>query len=243
MVGHALGHLAFALPLGDLPITVSTLDLQGDWSELDDVETVLAAIGGPVANGLLGLVGWSMTRRVAEGHSLRALTGWAVFAVNGWFLVGYAVISPLAGMGDWMSLVERFPNRTPFRASIVATGGFAGALVWKETVPALARVVGNGRAPTRIALAKSMAGVTWFSAVLAFSIAVLAASAPTLVPAGVVVAVVAVATSPLLMAARPVGELAVREPPLDLPRSWPVRFAAIAFFALVVLWVAPGLPL
>lgn len=214
--------------------------LGGDWAGLGEVATVAVGVSGSLANAALALVGWLVFRRGVGAPTTTTALGWLVFAVNAWIPASYLVVSPLFAFGDWAAIVSVFPNQGPLRASLTVTGLFVAGLVWKETVPSLARAVGGGAAPDRRARASRIVRTAWLSGGL------VALLASLLSPVGVAWAVpIALASTlgttwPLLLSAGKVGEHPVPGAPLRLRRSsWLIAAGALAGLALVAV-LGPG---
>jgi hypothetical protein len=194
---------------------------------------LLFGTGGAAVNATLALAGWLIYRRGIGAPTGVTALAWLLFTINAWMATVYLIASPLLAFGDWMTLVDLFANRGPFRASLVATGLFISGLVWKETVPSLARVVGNGAAASRRVRGRRLAGVAW----LAIGGLAAMAAVPALVgmASGIEatwgalpnVAGTFLATVPLLLAGRGVRGHPVPGAALELKRSWWVVAAGV----------------
>lgn len=233
--------------VGGAPTLVPSADtggdwagLGGDWAGLGEMATVAVGLSGSLANAALALVGWLVFRRGVGAPTTTTALGWLVFAVNAWIPTSYLVVSPLLAFGDWAAIVSVFPNQGPLRASLTVTGLFVAGLLWKETVPSLARAVGGGSGPDRRARASRIVRTAWLSGGL------VALLTSLLSPLGVVWAVPVAAGStlgvtwPLLPAAGKVGEHPVPGAPLRLGRSsWLIVAGALAGLVFVTVF-GPG---
>lgn len=211
--------------------------LGGDWAGLGEVATVTVGASGSLANAALALIGWLVFRRGVGAPTRTTALGWLVFAVNAWIPTSYLVVSPLLAFGDWAAIVSVFPNQGPLRASLTVTGLFVAGLLWKETVPSLARAVGGGSAPDRRARASRIVRTVWLSGGL------VALLASLLSPLGMAWAVPVAAGStlgatwPLLPAAGKVDEHPVPGAPLRLRRSsWLIVAGALAGLVFVAVF-------
>lgn len=244
LMAHESAHALVGHALGGTPTLISSTDARGDWSGLGPPQMLLVGASGSVVNGLLVLVGWLLVRRGAGRPTAWTAVGWLAFAVNAWIPTTYLVVSPAFGFGDWMTVIRQFPNQGPLRASLAVTGLFVAGLVWKETVPALARGVGGGAGPDRIRRARRLTRVAWASG---GAVAVLAALFSPLEPTWAIPAAVGSTfgtTWPILPAAGRVGEHPVPGSPLDVSRSWGLLvlggLAGLAFVAVFGPGIRPG---
>lgn len=245
LIGHELAHASAGLALGGRPTLVSATDAMGDWSGLGQTDVLLVGISGSVANGIMALVSWLLFRRSVAGRSpsTMALVAWIAFAVNAWIPVSYLVVSPALGFGDWATIIDQYPNRGPLRASLSVTGLFIAGLVWKETGPSLARLVGNGSSADRTARAVRIVRAAWLTG---GGVAVLAALFSPLHPPwaiGIAVGSTFGTTWPLLPAAGTVTETPVPGSPLTVPRSWLVVALGLTAGGVLVGVFGPGLRL
>lgn len=232
-----------ALRFGQTPPLVSSTGIAVEWTRLRDGQAIAVGAGGSVVSALLATAGWLVVRRSRGRPGRAALLGWFTFAFNAWLLAAWTVTSPLLGVGGWMAIVDRFANRGPMRASVVAAGLFLLALTWKESPPSLAWLAGNGSAEVRTLRARRLVRTAWATV----GIATFAAAAWTPISVGRSVAVVAgvlLATAPMLAAANRVGEHPVRGLPLSVPRSAALIMLgaglAGAFVLLLGRGVVPG---
>lgn len=228
-----------AARFGEVPELVSSTGLVLDWSRLRDDEVIVAAAGASVASSLLAISGWLLVRRSRGRPANGAVVGWLLFSFNGWLVSAWMVVSSIVGVGGWMAIVDRFANRGPLRASVVAAGLFVLALVWKESVPSLAWMIGNGNAEIRRARARFVTRVAWSSAALVTA----AAAAWTPISglrSALVVGGLLLATAPMMAAAGGVGEHPVRGEALSVPRSWPMIVLGLGAAVLFVLTLGRG---
>ena len=237
---HETAHAFVGTLAGGTPTLVSSTDTRGDWSGLGAPGILAVGVSGSVANLLLAAVGWLLVRRGrGEPTALTAL-GWLLFAVNAWIPVSYLVVSPLFGFGDWDTVVSAFPNQGPLRASLTVSGLFLAGLLWKETVPSLARTAGGGPAADREARARRLVRTAWLSG----GAVALMAAVPSILDPGwalsIAVGSTLGATWPILPAAGSVGDHPVPGRPLRLERSpWIVAAGLLAGLVLVLIF-GPG---
>lgn len=241
LVFHEAAHALLALVAGGEPFLISSTDTRGDWSRLGERDILLVGLSGSAVNLLLALAGWLLFRRQAGRPATVALLAWLCFAVNAWMPVSYLVVSPIFGFGDWATIVDAFPNRGPLRASLAATGLFMAGLLWKETVPSLARLVGNGSAAHRRHRAGWLVRVAWAAggsvAMVASLLSPLALIWALPIAAGSTLGT----TWPILPAADRVGEHPVPGKPLSVPRSWPLIVLGAAAGVVLLGVFGPGI--
>jgi hypothetical protein len=123
---HELAHAVVASLHGADPALVSSTDMRGDMSALDQGATAWTAAAGSLANWGLAFLGLAILH-AATGPSGRIL-GWIVAAVNGLIPATYMIASPLIGFGDWMTAIARLDARAPLRVvvGVVGVGLLAG---------------------------------------------------------------------------------------------------------------------
>lgn len=243
LVAHEGAHALVGWMAGGTPTLVSSTDTRGDWSGLGEMAMVAIGVSGSLANAALALLGWLVFRRGVGAPTTTTAVGWLVFAVNAWIPTSYLAVSPLFAFGDWATIVSIFPNQGPLRASLTVTGLFLAGLLWKETVPSLARVVGGGSAADRSRRASRLVRTAWVSGGVAALLAAL--SSPLGLTWAVPVAVGSTlgTTWPLLAAASKVDEHPVPGPPLRLARSPRLIVAGILAGLVLVAVLGPGVRL
>lgn len=219
VAAHEAGHLFVSATTG-LPMPSVDASGQDGTRTIDDGGALLVGLGGMLGNLAIAAGGWALARSGLGRPTGRAVIGWFAVAHSLWLLVGMAVVSPLFEVGDWMVIVDRFPNRTPLRATIVVTGLFSAGLAWRATTHLLPMVVGNGRAKVRRRRAGTIVGWSWLGgAVVAFGV----------LPLGSPVETSALVTTwPILLAFAPVDRVPVPGEPLALRSGWPIIGAAAA---------------
>lgn len=240
LMAHELAHALTGLALGGQPTLVSSTDTRGDWSGLGERDILLVGVSGSAVNGLLALTGWLFFRRRVGRPSTTALVAWLVFAVNAWIPVSYLVVSPAFGFGDWATIIDQYPNRGPFRASLVVTGLFVAGLLWKETGPSLARLVGNGSSADRSHRARRIARGAWLSGGAVAVVAALFSPLDTVWALSIAVGSTLGTTWPMLAAVATVGEHPVPGAPLVVERSWAVVLLGAGAGAVLVGLFGPG---
>lgn len=263
LIAHGGARVLAGWIAGGAPSLVSSADTGGDWAGLGgdwaglggdwaglggdlaglgEVATVAVGVSGSLANAALALVGWLVFRRGVGAPTTTTALGWLVFAVNAWIPTSYLVVSPLFAVGDWAAIVSVFPNQGPLRASLTVTGLFVAGLLWKETVPSLARAVGGGTASDRRERASRIVRTAWLGGGL---VALLASLSSPLSGWAVPIALASTlgTTWPLLPAAGKVGEHPVPGAPLRLRRSpWLIVSGVLAGLLLVAVF-GPGVRL
>lgn len=222
LLAHYAGH-AFVSSTTGLPMP-SDVEA-GLVSAIDDGGALLVGLGGMLGNLLVVALGWPLLRAGRGRPDAVTVVGWLMVVFNLWLLAGYAVLSPIVEVGDWMVIVDRFPNRMPMRTTIVITGLFSLGLAWRASAHLLPLVVGNGRAKVRTSRARTVVRWSWLG---------FASVAVTVASSGVPVVFGAIATTwPILFSPRVIERSAVPGEPLStcFSRSI-VAAAAVACMAL-----------
>ncbi|MEM7414777.1 MAG: hypothetical protein AAF389_04715 [Gemmatimonadota bacterium] len=237
VAGHEFAHLLAARLVGAPATFLSSVGVVGDWSGLDDGGAIVVGASGSLSNVLLALVGWLLLRVRAGRPTLVTVAGWLLVYLSLWPVVGYAVLSPIVGPDDWMIVLDRFPNRGALRATIIVTGLFAAGVVWRAMSEKLALTIGNGLAADRRRRARQLVWTAWFAgtALVTFS-AVVGAHEPW-TRGAIAIAIFALSTIPILVAAEEVGRIPVPGEALPGERSVPAlvlgMLCGIAFVALL----------
>lgn len=240
IMAHQTAHVLAGALAGGHPTLVTSTGFDGYWSGFRNAGVLALWTSGSLAHVVLAVLGWTVFRRGGREPGTWTAVGWIFFAVNAWIPTAYLIVTPLAGIGDWMPVLERFRQVGPMRASAVVTGLFIAGQLWKETGSSLARLVGNGAADVRRRRARMITRVTWTAGGL------LAVAAAALDPAGPLLAVPIAAagtfgsTWPILAAARAVPETPVPGAPLRLERSAAVIAAGLVAALLLVVVFGPG---
>lgn len=238
---HEAAHAAAALVAGGIPTLISSTDMRADLTHVSTGGYTLIGVSGSAMNAVLAACGIALAR---WGKTSPArLFGWIVAAVNGFLAATYMAFSPVAGFGDWMTILRRGPYPLAGRAAVAVVG--LGLVFWWVSVTArsLARMLPVARAD-RTARATEIARTAW---VAGGTLAVLAA---LLSPLGLLWAVpVAIGSTfgttwPMLLAADRAATLSGDGlAPVTLPRRIPWIAAGLAAAALFVLCLGPGLRL
>jgi hypothetical protein len=218
---------------------VSAHGVVGSWEDVTEAGSIFLAAAGPVAVGALAAVGWLLFRRGEGRPTTWTLAGWMLFVYGAWVQVAHLVVDPLLGSGGWMEAIDRFPNRGPVRASMVASGLFVAGLIWKETTRSMAFLVGNGPSAVRRARGGVLARSGWMagSAILAAA----AWPAPMARDAWTAALIAIVGWAPVLAAAARVDQRPVPGAPLQVHLSPIFVLAAVLAGAAVVLVIGPGI--
>jgi hypothetical protein len=228
--------------LGSPPSLISSTGIVAEWSNLRQAAAIVTGVSGSVLSAMLAVGGWLVVRRERGQPGPAALVGWFFFSFNAWLVAAWMIASPVLGVGGWMTIVDRFANRGPLRASIVAAGLFLVALAWKESAPSLAWTTGNGKKHVRNERARVLTRTAWISA----AVVVLGAAAWSPISSLRSIQVAAgilAATVPMMLAAKRVGEHPVRGEPLVVARSPVLLGLALAAAVLFIVVLGRGVSL
>jgi hypothetical protein len=153
IVCHEAAHILAGLLAGGTPTLWTPTEVRGDFTSLSPAGFVALGVSGSVVNVVLGALGWWMLQQSSKTGE-RQLLAWFLFAVNGMLVTTKMMGEPIAGFGDWMTVLRPLPATTALRL-VVAVLGFAGvAVMVRRTGPALAALVPPGEARERVAEAR-----------------------------------------------------------------------------------------
>lgn len=147
MIFHELAHAAAGWMAGGSPTLVTATEVRGDFASLSPAGFAALGVSGSLVNVLFCVVaGWVLARRSISAD-LR-LGAWFVFAFNGMLVATKMMAEPLAGFGDWMTVLRRMPMATFGRGLVTAAGTAAVVFMVRRSGKALAQLVPDA-APAR----------------------------------------------------------------------------------------------
>jgi hypothetical protein len=139
--------------VGGTPTLMTATETRGDFDSLSPAGFALFGAAGSLVNLLFcGLGFWLLSRRpVTDG---RRLFAWFFFAVNGMLVTTKMMGEPIAGFGDWMTILNPFPGTAILRIAVAVLG--TGGLIFmvRRSGVALAGLLPPGDPPRRMAEAR-----------------------------------------------------------------------------------------
>jgi hypothetical protein len=148
MIFHELGHIAAGRMAGGTPRLLTATEVRGEFASLSHSGLVALGLSGSLVNLLLCLLGWWVLARRSISAELR-LNAWFCFAFNGLIAATKMTSEPLAGFGDWMTVLGWMPGNAVYRLLVAAAGVAALILLVKRSRVALARLLGDETAAGR----------------------------------------------------------------------------------------------
>jgi hypothetical protein len=148
MMGHECAHVLAGTLAGGSPTLVTSTEVLGDFAALTPAGFILLGVSGSVLNLLLAMLGWWAFTRGPATAQLQ-LSAWLCFAVNGLLLTTKMMVEPIAGFGDWMTILRQFPDPALSRALVACLGTAGVAFMIRRSGPGLAKLVPAGDAPSR----------------------------------------------------------------------------------------------
>ena len=241
VVHEGLGHGGAALLLGARPTMFNAIFFNYDESTVSRAAQRCISAGGSIANLLVGLPILAILPRVRSNRGRYFL--WLFAAVNVLTAFGYFCFSGVAGIGDWVHVVEGFGPPLLLRGGLTAIGAVLYFVVAPRLLmPGLDPFL--GRAPkVRERRARILSLVPYFAGGIAMVLAGM------MNPLGwELVLISAVAASfggTSLLAWYPAiprePRPATREPPLGLERGAGWIVASVAVLVVFVFVLGPGI--
>jgi len=135
-VAHeGLGHGGACLLVGCSPRALTSMQFEGDYSQLPAAAARIIAAGGSLVNLAVGALCILVLRRRREAGAATWLFFWLLATVCLLQGTGYLVFSGFSNVGDWAMVVRGWPGGALWRVGLVAAGGFT---YWLSTRWAMA---------------------------------------------------------------------------------------------------------
>jgi hypothetical protein len=158
MILHEAAHVLVGRLAGGSPTLMTATEVKGDFGSLSAAGFVAFGVAGSVVNVLLCVLGWWLLRRQPVTAAGRA-SAWFLFAINGMLVTTKMMVEPVAGFGDWMTVLRPLPATDVLRVLVTLLGTGATAFLVRRTGAALAWLVPPGEPSERKAEARRMVGV------------------------------------------------------------------------------------
>ncbi|MGE0353402.1 MAG: hypothetical protein AB7Q69_09195 [Gemmatimonadales bacterium] len=158
MMCHESAHVLAGWLAGGSPTMITSTETLGDFRSLSPAGLVALGISGSVINLLFSLLGWWILRRASGTPELR-LTAWFFFAVNGMLVVSKMLGEPLAGFGDWMTVLRPLPGTNWLRILVVLLGGMGMVIMVRRSGTALGELLPSGEPSRRMADARRIVAI------------------------------------------------------------------------------------
>ncbi len=241
-MAHESGHAVAGSLAGGSPTWLTATEVQGDFEGLSPTGFVALGASGSLANALFCFLGWCGLRRKSATAELR-LSAWFFFAVNGMLLAMKAIGEPVAGWGDWMTILRPFGTPMPLRIAVAALGAVALVFLVRRSGDDLAKLLPPGESAQRVTEARR---VVWIGAVAAGVLALGANVAnPVSTTRGLLLGLAAGLGPffPMIFAARFASRVAPRDDCRPAIAKWPWLGAAGATTAIMWFVFGPGIRL
>ena len=241
VVHEGLGHGGATLLLGARPTMFNAIFFNYDESTASRAAQRCISAGGSIANLLVGMPILAILPRIRSNRCRYFL--WLFAAVNVLTAFGYLCFSGVAGIGDWVRVVEGFGPPLLLRGGLTAMGAVLYFVVAPRLLmPGLDPFLGR-RPQVRERRARALSLVPYFAGGIAMVLAGI------MNPLGwELVLISAVAASfggTSLLAWYPAiprePSPATPEPPLGLKRSAGWIFASVAVLVVFVFVLGPGI--
>jgi len=150
VMGHEAAHVVAGRLAGGSSILMTATEVRGDFGSLSLAGLVALGAAGTVANLLLCALGWWAMRRGPVTAEFQ-MTAWFFFAVNGMLVTTKMMVEPVAGFGDWMSILRPWSSGTTARVLVGVLGAAGVAFMVRRSGAALGGLVPPGEAAERSA--------------------------------------------------------------------------------------------
>lgn len=153
MMFHEAAHVLASKWAGGIPTLVTSTEVKGNFDNLSPTGFVALGVAGFIVNiFFLALGMWGLNRRHASSEL--QLTAWFFFTMNGMIVTTAMLSESLAGFGDWMTILNPFPN-TMFLRIMVAILGMVGLIFMvRRSGALLAKINPSGEPSQRMAEAR-----------------------------------------------------------------------------------------
>jgi hypothetical protein len=144
LVHEGLGHGGACLLVGCHPQLLTTMEFQGDETQVSSAGMNFIAAGGTIANLVVAAVTAAVLRRRPERGNAGTFFLWLFATINLLQATGYLFYSGVTNIGDWAKVVHGLEPRWIWRAALCLLGG---GTYWFATRWAMGQL---GRRLTRI---------------------------------------------------------------------------------------------
>jgi hypothetical protein len=239
---HEAAHVVIGEMVGGRPTLMTATETRGDFDSLSPAGFALFGAAGSLVNLLFcGLGLWLLSRRPVSAE--QRLFAWFFFAVNGTLVTTKMLGEPIAGFGDWMTILSPFPGTAALRA-VVATLGAGGLIfVVRRSGIELAGLLPPGDTSRRMAEARRIVALG------ALAATVLVLGGAVLNPVGLTRgALLALGAGPgqfvpIAFGLRRVPGIAARSADPRQGATWPWLLSAGALLILTWFVAGPGIAL
>lgn len=243
LVHEGLGHCGACLLVGCTPHLLTSMQFDGDSSQLPEAAARIIAAGGSVANLLMAGVAIFLLRRSRKDTAATWFFLWLLATICLLQGTGYFLFSGVGNVGDWAEVVRGLPGGALWRVGLAAAGGLA---YWFAARWAMGRLGARLRtpAPARAAEAYRYTLVAYITG------AVLYVAAGSLDPGGVAILLISgVAASLGATSGLAWGPQLLKDPALGpatdplalLVRDWRWVAAAVVTGVVFVLVLGSGI--
>jgi hypothetical protein len=162
LVHEGLGHGGACLLAGGRPVALSAIHFEEDPGSLDAAAHKWVAVGGTIANLVVGVLALVALRRSRSTSTAWRYFLWLLMTVNLLQAAGYWFFSGVGNVGDWAVVIADLAPRWAFRLGLAVLGGAAywGAVVLSlgELVPFLGAGAGQWRRAVPLTVIPYLAG-------------------------------------------------------------------------------------
>jgi hypothetical protein len=125
-VAHeGVGHGGACLLVGCKAHLLTTMQFDGDESQLSSAASRIIAAGGSIVNLLLAGVGALLLRRASVDRPHTWFFLWLLTNVSLLQATGYLLFSGVGNVGDWVVVTDGLPGGIAWRFALIALGGLS----------------------------------------------------------------------------------------------------------------------
>ena len=153
MMFHEAAHVLAGKWAGGIPTLITSTEVKGNFDNLSPIGFVVLGAAGFIINLIFLALGASGLNRKHASSELQ-LIAWFFFVVNGMIVTTAMFSESLVGFGDWMTILNPFPNTTILRVVIVILGTLGLIFMVRRSGTLLAKIIPPGESIQRKAEAR-----------------------------------------------------------------------------------------
>jgi len=140
MMFHEAAHVLAGKWAGGIPTLITSTEVKGNFDNLSPIGFVALGIAGFIVNLLFLALGvWVINYKHVSSEL--QLTAWFFFVVNGMIVTTAMLSESFVGFGDWMTILNLFPNTTFLRVVVAMLGMLGLIIMVRRSGALLAKII------------------------------------------------------------------------------------------------------